>query len=621
MHVKLNRFTRTVAGVAALAAVAAMVPAANIAQALPPGTPPAGPATVTPPTGNSGTNFNLAIPVGASCPGDGNGGYRWGTYITPITNDPADMVFDGSGSPLGQPAISSSLRSASTSQLVRAIPPGLGTGLIAIPPAGFNFISLPGLSGEYNIGIMCTLNTAGVINNERYWNTEITITPDTVNGGVNNFSYSQGLAVPAVPAAPVLASPLTAGNGTLAGSFTATASTPPTTGFTVTADPAGPGANITLPVASAGAFSLTGLTNGTAYDVSVVATNSVGDSPASNVVSGTPGVPVVVQPAIPLTLTPGTGQITASFTAPTGVVPTGYTLTVSPAPGGTTPASFTIPAAVGVITQVVGDLTPGTPYSFTLTPVYAAPDSGTPTVATATPTSAQVIQQRIEVTRPVGALILTQRCGVYGALDAFTAVDAFPGYPLGLAAETATMDQIGTSPDITPAPPGQPADSVDPDPEFGDYPFPSPATYPTECGIDLGEADLVTSGALTGQYYAADGRLNEVTVVDTRDADAGWTVTGTMDDFIGTVNSANTFSGDYLGWAPQVQNSTPGQVVTAGAAVLSGTTNGLGDGEPLASAPAGDGLGVAQLDARITLLIPVSQATDDYVGILGFTIA
>ncbi len=620
MHSNLKRFTRTVAGVAALAAVAAMVPATNLAQALPPGTPPAGAATLTPATGNSLNNFNISIPVGASCPGDGPAGYRWGTYITPATNDPAAMVFDGLGSPTGQPAITSSLR-APTGQLVRAVTPGLTNGLIAIPPAGFNFTSLPLTPGLYNIGIACTLNTAGVTNNERYWNTVIEVTTNTTSGGPNNFTYGPP-AVPAAPVAPVLGATLTTGNGTLTGSFTATASNPATTGFTVTATPT-TGAPVVLPVAAAGPFTLTGLTNGTAYAVTVTATNSLGTSPASNSVSGTPGV--AAQPAIPLTLTPGANQVTASFTAPTGVVPTGYTLTVSPAPGAPTPASFTIPAAVGLITQVVPNLTPGTPYTFTLTPAYTAPDSGTPTVGTASPTSAQVIQQRISVTRPVGALILTQRCGVYGDLPATTAVDAFPGYPVALPAATATGDQTGTSPDISPAPAGQPANTVDADPEFGDYPFPSPATYPTECGVALGSASLITSGALAGQYYAADGRLNEVTVSDLRDTNAGWTVTGTMGDFIGVTSATNTFDGDYLGWIPSVQNNTVGQTVTAGAAVLPGTGvttgSGLGSGQPLAVSPAGSSLGVAQLDARLQLLFPTTVKSDDYNGILGFTVA
>ena len=38
----------------------------------------------------------------------------------------------------------------------------------------------------------------------------------------------------------------------------------------------------------------------------------------------------------------------------------------------------------------------------------------------------------VTVTRPPGALVLTQRCGVFGALPAVDAVDDFPGFPFDL---------------------------------------------------------------------------------------------------------------------------------------------------------------------------------------------
>ena len=67
-----------------------------------------------------------------------------------------------------------------------------------------------------------------------------------------------------------------------------------------------------------------------------------------------------------------------------------------------------------------------------------------------------------------------------------------------------------------------------PDPEFPNYPLPNDdlddghdvhVGNVTQCGLDMGVAQLVTEfnspGALAGEFFAASGRLNEVTVLDT----------------------------------------------------------------------------------------------------------
>jgi NAD+ kinase len=51
--------------------------------------------------------------------------------------------------------------------------------------------------------------------------------------------------------------------------------------------------------------------------------------------------------------------------------------------------------------------------------------------------------------------------------------------------------------------------------------------------VALGTAKLVTSGTGAGQFLQASGLLNQVTVVDTRDTDTGWNITGTMGTFRG----------------------------------------------------------------------------------------
>jgi hypothetical protein len=241
----------------------------------------------------------------------------------------------------------------------------------------------------------------------------------------------------------------------------------------------------------------------------------------------------------------------------------------------------------------------------------------------------------ITVTRPPGALVLTQRCGVFNELPAFDAVDAFPGFPFDLPGLPATAEQVGT------APIGDPVDDPDlgpiPDPEFPNYPLPEFPTYPTECGVSMGTAEFVTDGALEGQFFAAHGRLNEVTVVDIRDDDAGWTVRADIDDRF-TSSLGDSFSGDYLGWQPILTSDSatvggegPGgfgplydQTVIAGPPILAGTgfltaAAGMTDDVLLARASAGRGLGIAVLDARLLLLIPTTRDAGDYSATLTIT--
>ena len=66
---------------------------------------------------------------------------------------------------------------------------------------------------------------------------------------------------------------------------------------------------------------------------------------------------------------------------------------------------------------------------------------------------------------------------------------------------------------------------------------PGAVTYPTNCGLSLGTAQLITTGSEAGKYFRASGRLNQVTVVDTRNVDAGWTLQGAMTDFSSTTSA------------------------------------------------------------------------------------
>jgi Chitobiase/beta-hexosaminidase C-terminal domain/Fibronectin type III domain len=112
-------------------------------------------------------------------------------------------------------------------------------------------------------------------------------------------SETYRFGAPSAPGAPTVNS-VTAGNTTADVRWTAPANagTSPITGYTVTATPPAPGAPVTVStVASATTASLTGLTNGTTYAVTVGATNAVGTT-TSAPVNVTPVAPATEQIAV-----------------------------------------------------------------------------------------------------------------------------------------------------------------------------------------------------------------------------------------------------------------------------------------------------------------------------------
>jgi uncharacterized repeat protein (TIGR02543 family) len=161
------------------------------------------------------------------------------------------------------------------------------------------------------------------------------------------------LAAPNAPGTPTA----TAGNGAADVSWTAPVGGEAPSSYTVTSSPGGLTCTATAPATTC---NVAGLTNGTAYTFSVVATNSGGNSSptsASNsvtpvaVVSGAPGTP---------TATAGDGSATVSWTAPSsGGAPVSYTVTSSP--GGLT-CTVNAPAT----SCEVEGLNNGTAYTFTV---------------------------------------------------------------------------------------------------------------------------------------------------------------------------------------------------------------------------------------------------------------
>ncbi|MBB2740733.1 UNVERIFIED_ORG: hypothetical protein FHR35_000553 [Microbispora rosea subsp. rosea] len=183
----------------------------------------------------------------------------------------------------------------------------------------------------------------------------------SVTLAVDTFAYFKKPAAPSAPTGVTA----TAGDSSATVSWTAPADGGATiTGYTVTASPGGAKATTT----GATTATVTGLTNGTAYTFTVTATNAVGTSAASG-----PSDPVTPGPAtrpgrpFVIDVEPRDSAVEVTWTPPdngtTGL--TEYVVTASP--GG---ATLRVPA--GQTSAVLGGLSNGTAYTFTVTAVNAA---------------------------------------------------------------------------------------------------------------------------------------------------------------------------------------------------------------------------------------------------------
>ncbi|MGE3619998.1 MAG: fibronectin type III domain-containing protein [Acidimicrobiia bacterium] len=615
----MSRFSkRAVVGMVALATASTVAPLLAPSVASAEGIP-SGAATVVPATGTSATNFTLTLPTNPACTGDSSlGGFRVQTYMVEGSVNPAELTFDAFGpvpNTIGagfrQPLYTDTTAAAVDMSTADASTPGGPGPVINIPTFNIGNVFGPGdvPAGTYNVGVACTLGGPSATQLHQFWNTVLFVTDDP-SGGPAQISWSNE-APEAAPSAPVLNS-LTPDDGTLTAAFTPNPTDNPTAHeYVVTATPTGGGAAVTAS-GTGSPITVGTLTNGVEYSVTVRAVNTVDDSPESNALTGTP-TPGVRPAVTGLVATPGTERVDLSWNAPAGPVPTGYDVQVSPAEGS---------VVVTGTTAAITGLTPGTVYTFTVTPQHPAPYVAAPATVSAAPVGAAVLIQDITVTRPAGALVLTQICGTRGPIPADELGTA--GFPVGsLPADPGVT--TGTAPTLT-------AGGTDEDPLFDEYPYPDDedglaiANYPTHCGIDLGAAKLIKSGPGAGQFFAASGFLNQVTVVETRDTDLGWTVNGIVSDFV--AGPGRSFKGSQLGWTPQWAYDTPpfddadpatptyDQATEAGPRVDPNTIGGLGDGKVLFSANAGEGLGIAQVDARLKLLIPITARTGDYTATL-----
>lgn len=615
MFRKLTRFA--VVGAALSASVVGLT-ALSVSAA-----PPLGANTLTPASGTDATVFSLTPPAGASCTGSGSGtpAYRWQTYMVSAAVDASTLTYASGPNAVAGQFVSPLFDSFGTPIQNRG-PAATPLGLISgIPTMSLSALTTDPLlvDGAYKIGFACT--QAGALDAGKYWETPITISGRTATG----FNYSFG-AVPGAPTGVVV----TAGDAQLSVAFAAVTAAPSVTGYTVTATPSGGGA----PVTQTGAGSpivVAGLTNGTLYNVTVAATNSVGTG-ATAAGSGTPVIGTL--PGVTgLTVAAGATQDIAvlNWTNPAGS--NGATIAVTPAQAG-----FPVALGAGVSTYTTASLAPGL-YQFTVTATYAAGNPSTPATYLHSVIAGGVLIQDITVVRPTGALVLTQRCGVNGSAAALPSDGVFG--PLAAIPATLNADPGPTGYAYGGLPVGTAPTPVGAT-EFAQYPYPVDAagiplvTYPTNCGVNLGTGRLITSGVRAGQYFAATGVMNQITVVNTQDVDSGWTLNGRMSAFNRT-GGGDSFSGNLLGWNPEVTyDSAPNldgydMSVAAGGvreATSTASTSGLGDvsnetnttlAQSLAKSPAGSSLGMAVVDARLRLLIPVTANSGTYTGTLTFT--
>jgi hypothetical protein len=630
MRINIRRALAGVAAFSAAASVGLITASPAFAAPLAPNAPPTAQAGLAPAPGVNLITTPMAITLPSNgggitqCLGTGTAGYRQRTFVMnrSTTVTPAAIQYTAVGATSGGNAaityVGNLWTNTGGAQLISANPSTVPAGLIPNSYSLFLPQTIP--AGEYWVGIACSFGTA---TDGDYWSAPVTVTAA---------GWQSGWA----PSAPVLSSPLTAGDTTLAGTFTAQAGL---TALDVLYTPSG-GSQVTQSLStSATSFSLTGLTNGTSYAVQIRATNGIG-STLSNIVNGTPSLaprnPVSGFTAVGITT--GATLNWSSYTA-TPAVPahTGFSITAAPAGGSGTPSCSTPGAPIAgspfsvasptATTFTVNALTAGTLYCFTIVPVFPGGVTAPPAATQASALGSGVIQQTISVVRPAGALKLTQRCGVTDGWPATTldAATGFPGFPAITQTAPAPILTGGTPPTVVTAAPGNTTAVGAPDNQFGDYPDPATQTR-TNCDLDLGTAKLILTGSYKGQFYAASGAISQLSVLDTRNTDQGWTINGTMGTF---VNGSFNFSGAYLGWQPRVSSTTSSptytQVVNAGGVVNPDPAGvaGLAAQTPLAISPAPTpttgGLGLATLDARVNLLIPVTRPSGTYTGVLTFS--
>ena len=224
---------------------------------------------------------------------------------------------------------------------------------------GYTATSSPG--GFTGTGTASPISVTGLTNGTAY---TFTVTATNAVGNSAASAPSSEVTPATLPDAPT-AVEATRGNGEVSVAFTAPVSDGGSaiTDYTVTSSPG----NFTA-TGAISPLTVTGLTNGTVYTFTVIATNAVGNSVESALSSEVTPATVPEAPTA-IDATAGDGEVSVAFTAPVsdgGSVITDYTVTSSP-------GNFTATGAISPLT--VTGLTNGTVYTFTVIATNAVGNS------------------------------------------------------------------------------------------------------------------------------------------------------------------------------------------------------------------------------------------------------
>ena len=225
------------------------------------------------------------------------------------------------------------------------------------PITGYTVTASPGSRTCLTTGTL-TCTVTGLVNGTPY---TFSITATNKNGD-GPASTVTSAVTPAGPPPAALNPTAIAGNAQASVSWLPPATTggSPITSYLVTSSPGGRTCTYAVSTPESDTCTVTGLTNGTLYSFTVVATNGVGNGPAG---TSNPVTPMTV-PTAPLTpsATPASSQVVVKWLTPAsdgGSPITSYTVVASP--GGQTCTTN------GALTCTVKGLTNGTTYTFSIT--------------------------------------------------------------------------------------------------------------------------------------------------------------------------------------------------------------------------------------------------------------